>query len=199
MEPVRTISQLLRPVSSHRPELSTIAEASLAKWFAHTGRRSEIFLATKFGSRNLELPSDSPNGPTSTPSYIRRAFRRSLDQLKTDYIDLYYQHRVDPKVPIEVVVETLREFIDNGQLRWIGLSECSAATLRRARAVKGVGEKVIAVQMEFSPFTLDIEKSGFMNAVEETGVAVVAYSPLGRGLASGKCVVTSILYLIKAS
>jgi len=160
------------------------SEASLAQWFERTGRRSEIFLATKFGAYNIEGRYE--DGPNSKPSYIRKAFLRSLSQLKTDYVDLYYQHRVDPKVPIEIVLETLREFVDKGQIKWIGLSECSIDTLKRAKAVKGLGEKVIAVQMEFSPFTLDIEKNGFAQAADEAGVSVVAYSPLGRGMVSGR-------------
>lgn len=126
------------------------------------------------------------DGPCSDPAYIKQALRRSLSTLKTDYIDLYYQHRVDPKVPIEVVLETLREPVEKGQIRWLGLSECSIDTLRRAKAVKGLGDKLIAVQMEFSPLTLDIEKDGFAKAAEELGVSVVAFSPLSRGLLSGK-------------
>jgi len=160
------------------------SEASLAQWFERTGRRSEIFLATKFGAYNLA--GNMQDGPDSKPSYIRQAFLRSLSQLKTDYVDLYYQHRVDPKVPIEIVLETLREFVEKGQIKWIGLSECSISTFKRAKAVQGLGEKIIAVQMEFSPFTLDIEKNGFAQAADEAGVSIVAYSPLGRGMASGK-------------
>lgn len=88
-------------------------------------------------------------------------------------------------MPIEVVMETLREPLETGLIKYIGLSECSADVLRRAKAVKGVGEKIIACQMEFSPFELGIEKSGFVNAAKEMGVSVVAYSPLGRGLVTG--------------
>ena len=91
-------------------------------------------------------------------------------------------------MPIEVVLETLREPVEKGTIRWIGLSECSTETLRRAKAVKGVGEKVIAAQMEFSPFSLDVEKTGFTKTAKELGVSVVAYSPLGRGMISGKYV-----------
>ncbi len=89
-------------------------------------------------------------------------------------------------MPIEVVLETLREFVESGQIKWLGLSECSADTLKRAKAVKGVGEKVIAAQMEFSPFELSVEKGGFAAEAEKLGVAIVAYSPLARGLASGR-------------
>jgi aryl-alcohol dehydrogenase-like predicted oxidoreductase len=125
--------------------------------------------------------------------------------LQTDHIDLYYQvgmagyisfwtqlnfdgqqHRVDPAVPIEVVLEALRPFVEGGQIKWLGLSECSAATLRRAKAVPGIGEKIVAVQSEYSPFELTVETSGFLDAVNELGVAVVAYSPLGRGLITGR-------------
>ncbi|KAH8110500.1 Aldo/keto reductase [Phellopilus nigrolimitatus] len=148
-------------------------ELTLGKWFADTGRRSEIFLATKVRRAN------------STPSYVARALQRSLARLGTDYIDLYYQHRVDPAVPIEAVLEALRAPVEAGVVKWIGLSECSVETLRRARAVKGVGARVVAAQMEFSPYSLHVEKSGFAQAAKDEGVSVVAYSPLGRGLDFG--------------
>ncbi|THH06235.1 hypothetical protein EW145_g4223 [Phellinidium pouzarii] len=160
-------------------------EVTLGKWFADTGRRSEIFLATKFGAWDPEDTSGAEKA-ISTPSFIRHALARSLEHLGTDYIDLYFQHRVDPNVPIEVVMEALREPVEKGVIKWIGLSECSGSTLKRARAVKGVGEYIIATQMEFSPFSLHIEKSGFTQAAKSEGVAVVAYSPLGRGLISGR-------------
>jgi len=160
-------------------------ELTLAKWFKDTGRRSEIFLATKFGGYDPEGKFGGGK-PISTPSYIKYALDRSLKRLGTDYIDLYYQHRVDPDVPIEIVLETLREPLRNGQIKWIGLSECSLNTLKRAKAVPDVGEKVIAAQMEFSPYSLDVEKSGFVQAAKDLGVSVVAYSPLGRGMVSGR-------------
>jgi aryl-alcohol dehydrogenase-like predicted oxidoreductase len=161
-------------------------EAVLGKWFKETGRRSEIFLATKFGAFDLTPGAPDLYRPNSKPAYIRKQLASSLKALNTDYIDLYYQHRVDPEVPIEVVLETLRPFVDEGKIKWIGLSECSIETLKRAKAVKGVGEKVIAAQMEFSPVELNVETSGFAKAAEEAGIAVVAYSPLCRGLLSGK-------------
>jgi aryl-alcohol dehydrogenase-like predicted oxidoreductase len=83
-------------------------------------------------------------------------------------------------------MQTLGELVSEGKIKYIGLSECSADTLRRAKAVKGAGDKLIAVQMEFGPLSLDIEQGDFMKAVEETGVAVVAYSPLSRGMATGR-------------
>ncbi|KAJ6630123.1 NADP-dependent oxidoreductase domain-containing protein [Mycena sp. CBHHK59/15] len=157
------------------------SEAIIGDWFTETGRRSEIFLATKFGASDL---SDGPNKGqiSSKPPYIKQAIQRSLKMLKTDYIDLYYQHRVDKDVPIEIVLETLRPYVESGTIKWLGLSECSAATLRRAKAVPGVGAKVIAAQMEYSPFEVGIETNGFLDVAKEAGVAVVAYSPLGRGL-----------------
>ncbi|KAF5376106.1 hypothetical protein D9615_007745 [Tricholomella constricta] len=161
------------------------SEVLLGKWFSQTGRRSEIFLATKFGARNLEEGTEFSK-PNSKPSYIRNQFHKSLAKLHTEYIDLYYQHRVDPEVPIEIVLETLRPFVESGQLRWIGLSEPSIATLKRARAVKGIGEKVIAAQMEFSPFELYVEKAGFIDAINEAGIGIVACSPLARGLVTGR-------------
>lgn len=166
----------------HTVDLIT-AEAVLGKWFAKTGRRSEIFLATKFGAQVIGA---NPPKRSSAPSYIRKAIARSLEQLQVSQIDLYYQHRVDIDVPIEIVMQTLGELVDEGKIKYIGLSECSADTLRRAKAVKGAGEKLIAVEMEFGPLSLDVEHGDFMKAVEETGVAVVAYSPLSRGLATGR-------------
>ena len=162
-----------------------LAELELGKWFKKTGRRSDIFLATKFGGYDPEGKFGGGK-PISTPSYIKYALERSLRRLGTDYIDLYYQHRVDPNVPIEVVLETLREPVEKGQVKWIGLSECSVKTLRRAKAIPGVGEKVIAAQMEFSPYSLDIEKDGFVKAAKELGVSVDANSPLGRGMITGR-------------
>ncbi|KAG5641473.1 hypothetical protein DXG03_005125 [Asterophora parasitica] len=162
------------------------SEELLGKWFAQTGRRSEIFLATKFGARDLSEGAKDPNKLNSKPSYIRSQFQASLKKLQTNYIDLYYQHRVDPEVPIEIVVEALRPLVESGQLKWIGLSEPSIETLKRARAVPGIGEKVIAAQMEFSPFELYVEKTGFVDAINEAGMGIVAYSPLARGLVTGR-------------
>jgi len=150
-----------------------------------TGRRSEIFLATKFGSFDLTPGIENRMKPNSKPAYMKRQLENSLKALNTEWIDLYYQHRVDPEVPIEVVMETFRTFIESGKVKYIGLSECSADVLRRAKAVPGVGEKLVACQMEYSPFTLEIETSGFVATARELGVAVVAYSPLGRGMISG--------------
>ncbi|KAJ8519182.1 hypothetical protein ONZ45_g3834 [Pleurotus djamor] len=160
-------------------------ETVLGRWFAQTGRRSEIILATKFGASDLSNPARAAF-PNSKPSYIKWQVENSLKALQTDYIDLYYQHRVDPEVPIEVTMTALGELIESGKIRWIGLSECSIETLKRAKAVPGVGEKVIAVQMEFSPLEISIEKNGFADAAKELGVGIVTYSPLARGFISGR-------------
>ncbi|EIM88900.1 Aldo/keto reductase [Stereum hirsutum FP-91666 SS1] len=170
------------------------SEETLGKWFASTGRRSEIFLASKFGASGMRDESERPeapneNGippPNSKPSYILRQLQRSLSLLQTDHIDLYYQHRPDPHVPVEVVLETLRPAFEDGRIRWFGISECSVDVVRRAKAVKGLGEKFICVQMEYGPFELVHERSGLLAEVEKLGVGVVAYSPLGRGLITGK-------------
>ena len=165
------------------------AESALGSWFtANPQRRSEVFLCSKFGACNFAKTLTDDFKPDSDPRYIKMALQRSLYMLQTDYIDLYYQHRVDPKVPVEVVMETLRDPLERGLIRWIGLSECSANTLRRAKAVPGVGEKIVAVQVEFSPFSLDIQKNGIAQTAKELGVSIVAYAPLGRGLFSGKWV-----------
>lgn len=124
--------------------------------------------------------------PNSKPSYIRRQLQRSLTLLQTNYIDLYYQHRPDPEVPIEVVLETLRPSLEDGTIKWFGLSECSMDVLRRAKTVKGLGEKVICMQVEYGPFELVHERSGLLAETERLGVGVVAFSPLGRGLVTGK-------------
>lgn len=159
----------------------------LAKWFKETGRRSEIFLTSKWGVRD-PYGQYGNNKPISQPWYIKLALERSLKRLEVDYIDLYYQHRVDPDVPIEVVLDTLKPYYEKGVIKWIGLSETNADTLKRAKAYPVLGDRIIAAQMEFSPFELEIEKNGFTKAAEEMGVTLVAYSPLGRGLASGRYV-----------
>jgi len=161
------------------------AQKLIGNWLAkNPEKRKDVFLCTKFGF--TRLPGETFGPACSDPTYIPQALQASLEDLRTEYIDLYYQHRVDPKVPIELVLEALRPAVESGTVRWLGLSNCSIDTLRRAKAVKGLGEKVIAVQMEYSPFTIDAERNGMSDACKELGVSLVAYSPLGRGLASGR-------------
>ncbi len=155
-------------------------EELLGRWFRQTGRRGEIFLASKFGGArgadgNLQVRGDR--------AWVHEACRQSLARLGVDHIDLYYQHRVDPTVPIEETVAAMAELKAAGQIRYLGLSECSAATLRRAHAV----HPIAAAQMEFSPFALEIEseQTRFLATARELGVTTVAYSPLGRGFLTG--------------
>ncbi|KAI0490347.1 aldo-keto reductase [Xylaria cf. heliscus] len=154
-------------------------EKLLGKWFAETGRRNEIFLATKFGNKF----TDGVFSIDGRPEYVKAACYASLERLQTDHIDLYYQHRVDPKTPIEHTVQAMAELKAEGKIRYLGLSECSERSLRRAHAV----HPITAIQMEYSPFALEIESSqtNLLQAARELGVKVVAYSPLGRGFLTG--------------
>ncbi|MDO8788411.1 MAG: aldo/keto reductase [Sulfuritalea sp.] len=143
------------------------------------GRRDEVFLATKFGI--LRNPKDaSVRGFDSSPAYVRSAIEASLRRLGVTTIDLYYQHRVDPKVPIEDTVGALADLVQAGKLRYIGLSEASAATLERACKV----HPVTALQSEYSLWTRDPEHD-VLAACRRLGVGFVPYSPLGRGFLTG--------------
>jgi aryl-alcohol dehydrogenase-like predicted oxidoreductase len=144
---------------------------------AIASRRDEVVLATKFGNRSLE---DRERGPDSRPEYIRRAIDRSLDRLGTDHVDLFYQHRVDPRVPIEEAVGTMAELVEAGKVRYLGLSEAGADTIRRAHAV----HPIAAVQTEMSLWTRDVE-ARVLPVLRELGIGLVAYSPLGRGFLTG--------------
>ncbi|KAF8489763.1 Aldo/keto reductase [Gautieria morchelliformis] len=159
------------------------SEELIGKWFAKTGKRDSVFLATKFGFQNPNVVT-SDTTFTAEPTYIRQAVESSLRRLGIDCIDLYYSHRVDPKVPIEDTVGAMAELVKEGKVKYIGLSEPSPTALRRAHAVHPIS----AVQVEYSPFTLDIENPnvGLLATARELGITVVAYSPLGRGLLAGK-------------
>ncbi|KZT18978.1 Aldo/keto reductase [Neolentinus lepideus HHB14362 ss-1] len=157
------------------------SEEIIGKWFAKTGKRKEIFLATKFG---VVRPPQSGRLVNGEPEYVKQCIETSLKRLQTDHVDLYYLHRADPTVPIEVTVGAMADLVKAGKVKYLGLSEISSATLRRAHAV----HPITAIQMEYSPFTLDIEdeKIGLLKTARELGVTVVAYSPLGRGLLTGR-------------
>ena len=142
------------------------------------GRRDEVVLATKFGNERRE--DGSWVGVNGKPEYVRRACDASLARLGVDTIDLYYQHRVDPEVPIEETVGAMKELVEAGKVRFLGLSEAAPETIRRAHAVHPVS----ALQSEYSLFTRDPEDEA-LPTTRELGIGFVAYSPLGRGFLTG--------------
>ncbi|HMD56374.1 MAG TPA: aldo/keto reductase [Solirubrobacteraceae bacterium] len=147
---------------------------------AIAGRRDEVFLATKFGIK-LELGETPRRSIDGSPAYVRSACEASLRRLGVDHIDLYYQHRVDPKTPIEETVGAMAELVGEGKVLYLGLSEAGAETIRRAHAV----HPITAVQTEYSLWTRDVEAE-VLPTLTQLGIALVAYSPLGRGFLSGR-------------
>jgi len=145
---------------------------------AIAGRRDEVVLATKFGNERGE--DGSFLGINGKPDYVRKACEASLQRLGVDHIDLYYQHRVDKTVPIEETVGAMKELVEEGKVRHLGLSEASPETIRRAHAVQPIS----ALQTEYSLWTRDPEDA-VLPTVRELGIGFVAYSPLGRGFLSG--------------
>ena len=141
---------------------------------AIAGRRDEVVLATKFG--NVRGEDGSFLGVRGDPDYVRQACDASLRRLGVDHIDLYYQHRVDRRVPIEETVGAMKELVEAGKVRYIGLSEAAPRTIRRAHAVHPIS----ALQTEYSLFSRDVEAE-ILPTVRELGIGFVAYSPLGRG------------------
>jgi aryl-alcohol dehydrogenase-like predicted oxidoreductase len=146
---------------------------------ALAGRRDEVVLATKFG--NVRDADGTWRGIDGRPEYVRAAIDASLQRLGVDHVDLYYQHRVDKTVPIEETVGAMAELVDAGKVRHLGLSEASAATIRRAHAV----HPITALQSEYSLFTRDLEDE-ILPTLRELGIGLVPYSPLGRGLLTGR-------------
>jgi aryl-alcohol dehydrogenase-like predicted oxidoreductase len=143
-------------------------------------RRGQALVATKFGI--VRDPADpSKRGVCGRPEYVRSSCEGSLKRLGVETIDLYYQHRVDPATPIEETVGAMAALVKEGKVRWIGLSEASPGTLRRANAV----HPIAALQSEYSLFSRDVE-AAVLPACRELGIGFVAYSPLGRGFLSGK-------------
>ena len=143
------------------------------------GRRDEVFLATKFG--NVRGEDGSFKGVNGRPDYVRSACEASLERLNVETIDLYYQHRVDPEVPIEETVGAMAELVREGKVRFLGLSEAAPETVRRAQAV----HPIAALQTEYSLWSRDPEDE-LLPTVRELGIAFVAYSPLGRGFLTGR-------------
>jgi aryl-alcohol dehydrogenase-like predicted oxidoreductase len=147
---------------------------------AIAGRRDEVVLATKFG--NERRPDGTRVGVNGRPEYVRKAADASLSRLGVDVIDLYYQHRVDPAVPVEETWGAMSLLVEAGKVRYLGISEASPATIRRAHAV----HPVTALQTEWSLWSRDVEDNGVLATVRELGTGFVAYSPLGRGFLSGR-------------
>jgi aryl-alcohol dehydrogenase-like predicted oxidoreductase len=144
-------------------------------------RREEVFLATKFGIKLIKDDDLINRVVDGSPKYVREACEGSLQRLGVEHIDLYYQHRVDPNTPIEDTVGAMAELVEAGKVRYLGLSEASANTIRRAHAV----HPITALQTEYSLWTRDVEAE-ILPTLEELGIALVAYSPLGRGFLSGR-------------
>ena len=142
-------------------------------------RRDRVVLATKFG--NVRDEQGRSLGIDGSPEYVRRACDASLQRLGVDHIDLYYQHRVDNNVPIEETVGAMAELVQQGKVRWLGLSEAAAATIRRAHAV----HPIAALQTEYSLWMRDVEDE-ILPTCRELGIGFVPYSPLGRGFLTGR-------------
>ncbi|KAH8819153.1 NADP-dependent oxidoreductase domain-containing protein [Xylogone sp. PMI_703] len=156
------------------------SEEIIGKWFKRTGKRSDIFIATKFGL----VFENGAQAERSDPAYVKAACAKSLEKLGIETIDLYYCHRLDSVTPVEKTIEAMVELKREGKIRYLGLSECSANDIRRAHAVHPIS----AVQIEYSPFCLDIESpnTNVLKTCRELGISVIAYSPVGRGLLTGQ-------------
>jgi aryl-alcohol dehydrogenase-like predicted oxidoreductase len=144
--------------------------------------RDKVAVASKFGFELEDKDKDKAGGMNSRPDHIRKVVEGSLKRLRTDRIDLYYQHRVDPNVPIEEVAGAIKDLIEAGKVLHFGLSEASATTIRRAHAV----HPVAAVQSEYSVWTRDPEKNGVLATCEDLGIGFVPWAPLGEGYLTGK-------------
>lgn len=142
--------------------------------------RDKVVIATKYGFK-IDPATGKQAGTDSRPEHIKEVCEASLKRLKTDHIDLFYQHRVDPNVPIDDVAGAVKDLIQQGKVRHFGLSEAGVKTIRRAHAV----QRVTAVQNEYSLWWREPEKE-LLAALEELGIGLVAYSPLGRGFLTGK-------------
>ncbi|CEA15658.1 MAG: aldo/keto reductase [Fermentimonas sp.] len=147
---------------------------------AVSGNRDKYIIATKFG---VEIDNDGNRTGriNGTKSYMRKAIERSLRNLNTDYIDLYYLHRLDINTPVEETVAAMAELVEEGKVRYIGLSEVGSETIRKAHGVY----PLTAVQSEYSLFERQIEMLGILDTLKELGIGLISYSPLGRGFLSG--------------
>ena len=147
---------------------------------AIASRRESVVVATKFGNERDE--TGKYIGINGTPDYVRKACDASLKRLGIEYVDLYYQHRVDKNIPIEETWGAMKGLVENGKVRHLGISEASAGTIRRANAV----HPITAVQTEWSLWSRDVEDNAVLATVRELGIGFVAYSPLGRGFLTGE-------------
>lgn len=144
------------------------------------GKRDQYIIATKFGFE-VDDQEQMTNAIAGNKEYVKKAVERSLKNLRTDYIDLYYLHRLDPNTPIEETVGAMADLVKEGKVRYIGLSEVGSETIRKAHAI----HPLTAIQSEFSLFEREVERLDILNTLNELGVGFVAYSPLGRGFISG--------------
>jgi aryl-alcohol dehydrogenase-like predicted oxidoreductase len=143
-------------------------------------RREQVVVATKFG--NMRGPNREFLGVSGRPEYVREACEASLLRLGVETIDLYQQHRVDPKVPIEETVGAMQLLVEQGKVRFLGLSEALPEDIRRAAATAPIA----SVQTEYSLFTRDVERNGVLETCAELGIGFLAYAPLGRGMLTGR-------------
>ena len=143
-------------------------------------RREQAVVATKFG--NMRGPNREFLGVNGRPEYVKEACDASLRRLGIEVIDLYQQHRVDPEVPIEETVGAMQELVEEGKVRFLGLSEAMPEDLRRASSVATIS----SLQTEYSLFTRDVERNGVLDTCEELGIGFLAYAPLGRGMLTGR-------------
>ncbi|MBD8080811.1 aldo/keto reductase [Chryseobacterium caseinilyticum] len=144
------------------------------------GKRDEYVIATKVG-HEINDKGELTWGINATPQYVKKAAERSLKNLKTDCIDLYYLHRLDPNVPVEETVGAMADLVQEGKVKYLGLSEVSVNTIKKAHAVHPIS----ALQSEFSLFERSVENAGILKAINEMGIGFVSYSPLGRGFLTG--------------
>ncbi|ALQ03252.1 MULTISPECIES: aldo/keto reductase [Pseudomonas] len=144
------------------------------------GKRDSLYLASKFGLVRSSDPH--ARGVNGRPDYVRQSVEGSLKRLDTDYLDLYYQHRIDPEVPVEETIGAMAELVKAGKVRHIGISEASAETIQRAHAV----HPLAAVQSEYSLWSREPEHNDVLDTCRRLGIAFVAYSPLGRGFLTGE-------------
>lgn len=148
------------------------------------GRRDQVFLATKFGLTSTWYDDPQPGSRRldGRPETVRRSIEGSLRRLGVDHVDLYYQHRIDHDVPVEETVGAMAQLVKEGKVRHLGLSEPSVASIRRAHQV----HPIAAVQSELSLWSRDVDENGVLDVLRELGIALVPYSPLGRGFLSGE-------------